>query len=255
MELRRRRALRAVVALMALGGGYGLIRRGMKSPFDRKDTIRSVFAPGAAPPRLSAAHLALMRNMQVMWLPIESGAPMIDVWQPLAGAQDVVAQAMTLLASRDEEAAVRTLAEVGLVLVDFVQQASLAPGRYAIAPQTRQHFADADSGVDGSGQFEFRREHRLLLQAAQWRVIDSDVLEEVLAEEPMAWPLPYIDGKRPYGENSYYQIDMADVLGTPYRRDEQGYAIVDHAKDASLEKLHFQMQAALQVFLQHATPA
>lgn len=254
MKRSRRWLLRALAGAMALGG-YGLIRKGIGQPYDRKKTIRAVFAPDAPPPRLSAAHLTLMRHMQVIWLPIESGAPGIDVWQPFAGAQDAVARAMELLSTREEEVAVRTLAEVGSVLVDFVQRASLAPGRYAVAPGTRERFAAPDSGVDGRGQFAFRQEHQRLLQAAHWRVVDSDVLEEVLAEEPTAWPLPYVDGKRPYGGSSHYQIDMADALGMPYRRDARGYAIEDAGKDAALEKLHFQMLAALQVFLQHATLA
>jgi len=47
---------------------------------------------------------------------------------------------------------------------------------------------------------------------------------------------------------------MADVLGNSYRCDAQAYAIDDSGKDVVLEKLHFQVQAALQLFLQPSEP-
>lgn len=66
--------------------------------------------------------------------------------------------------------------------------------------------------------------------------------------------MPYIDGKRPYGDRTAYQfdIDMAELLGEPYKRDARGNPIKDAKKDARLERLHCETLAALQVFLMHA---
>ncbi len=70
-----------------------------------------------------------------------------------------------------------------------------------------------------------------------------------------AWPLPYIDGKRPYGHMSYYQLDMASLLGEPREIGADRHALADEDKDARMQALHYEMTAALQVFLTHARPA
>ncbi|RQT12135.1 hypothetical protein [Burkholderia contaminans] len=61
-----------------------------------------------------------------------------------------------------------------------------------------------------------------------------------------------IDGKRPYGDRTYFQIDMAELLGESYKRDVRGNLIEDAEKDARVERLHYETLAALQVFLMHA---
>ena len=67
--------------------------------------------------------------------------------------------------------------------------------------------------------------------------------------------MPYIDGKRPYGDRSYYQIDMAELLGQPYAKDARGRYILPAEKDETLKQLHLQTQEALQLLLMHGTPA
>lgn len=70
--------------------------------------------------------------------------------------------------------------------------------------------------------------------------------------------MPYIDGERPYGDRTYFQFDMADLLGEPHKRDARGDLVKDGKKDARVERLHYETLAALQVFLMHAeltTPA
>mgnify|MGYP000975245310 CR=1 FL=1 len=74
-------------------------------------------------------------------------------------------------------------------------------------------------GVPTSG---FDNEHLTLLRAANWRTVDRHSIESVLREGDRYWPMPYIDGKRPYGNSSHYQIDMARLLGEPYPIDAKG---------------------------------
>jgi uncharacterized protein Usg len=240
---------------MAAAGGY-LLTRPMSSPqpLDRKATIRAVYAPNAPRPQLSPLHLTLMRRLRVMWVPVEEGAPGIDVGRPLLGEGPTVPEAMSVLNTTDEALAIRALAESGLLIHTFVQSGgTLAPGRYAVPQEMRKFFDFPESGVDASGGFELRKEHLTLLKAAQWRVVDSEIIDEVLDEEIETWPMPYVDGKRPYGDRSFYQIDMAELLGQPYRLDRRGNVIRDEKKDARLERLHMETLAALQVFLCHAT--
>ncbi|ORT80278.1 hypothetical protein B7G54_34855 [Burkholderia puraquae] len=64
--------------------------------------------------------------------------------------------------------------------------------------------------------------------------------------------MPYIDGKRPYGDRAYFQIDMAELLGEPRQFVAARNLIEDAEKDARLERLHYETLAVLRVFLMHA---
>lgn len=219
---------------------------------DRNAITRQVFQLDLASIRYSADHAKLMRGLGVIWIPVESGAPGIEFEHPLGG-KDTIATAMTLLGTSDRSLATRRLAEVCRLAPSYVRSmGSLAPGRYPLPAQRRAAFDFPDSGVDAQGRFELRREHLVLLRAANWREAGKGELEAVLREGDAFWPMPFIDGKRPYGDSSHYQIDMARLLGEPYPIDANGRAITDPAKDARLESLHWQTAAALQVFLAHA---
>jgi hypothetical protein len=80
--------------------------------------------------------------------------------------------------------------------------------------------------------------------------MDSALLDDAIAQRKLA--LPRIDAQHPYDEHSPYVIDMAELLGDPYKRGPGGELIADREKDARLEKLHGETTAALQVFLNHA---
>lgn len=221
---------------------------------DRKTIIRQVFAAPAETLTVSPQHAALMRLLRVQWMPIESGAPGIDFEQPLVGGPDTLAIARQALKTDDDALAIRRMAEVCRLVPRFVALVGkLSPGRYTVPPEMKAAFDFPDSGVDAEGGFTLRAEHLSLLRAAVWREAGREELEAVLREGDRFWPMPMIDGKRPYGDASFYQIDMARLLGEPYALDAKGYAITQPAKDARLEKLHYETLAALQVFLGHAT--
>ncbi|RGE45029.1 hypothetical protein DZC30_11765 [Comamonas testosteroni] len=246
----RRNLLYATGAVIAVGaaslGLPWLSRR--KSALQRHAIVQAVFAK-ALPP-LTHQHLQLIRQLRVTWLPIESGAPGIDPAQPLLGDSLGLEATQQILQTRDADLATKLLAEVCLWVPEFTASATLAPGSYALP-----------AGFDGKTQnekFEFRAEHLTLLQAALWREVDDSNVADVLADEDSSqplWPMPYIDGKRPYGDRSYYQIDMAELLGQPYAKDAQGRYILPPEKDEALKQLHLQTQAALQVLFMYCTPA
>lgn len=225
--------------------------RALASP-GRDTIVRQVFQAAPGQIRYGAQHAALMRRLGVIWIPVESGAPGIEFEYPLGG-RDTLAAAMAALDTRDSALAAQRLAEVCRLVPTYVRELGrLAPGRYAVPPERREMFDFPDSGVDAQGRFELRREHLALLRAANWREAGKDELEAVLREGDAFWPMPFIDGKRPYGDSSHYQIDMARLLGEPYPIGANGRAVTDPAKDARLERLHWQTAAALQVFLTHA---
>lgn len=156
-------------------------------------------------------------------------------------------RAQQLRATDDAALATQRLAEVAHWVRPFVTQAHLAPGRYAVP-------ADMAGWLPGvqHGQFQLRAEHLALMRAAMWREVEGEALQEWLAESTEAaplWPMPAIDGKRPYGDRSYYTIDMAEILGRPFAVDGQGRPILDPVRVAALTALHEETLTALQVLL------
>lgn len=221
---------------------------------DRNALIRQVYAMPPQSIPYNAQHAALMRLLRVQWMPVESGAPGIDFEQPLLGGRDTLAIARNALKTSDDALVLRRMAELCRWVPRYVASlGALAPGQYAVPAEMKEAFGFPESGVDAQGRFTLRPQHLTLLRAAVWHEAGPSELEAVLREGERFWPMPYIDGKRPYGNASYIQIDMAALLGEPYPLDAKGYAITDPAKDARLAKLHHETLAALQVFLAHAS--
>jgi hypothetical protein len=217
------------------------------------ETIRAVYT-SEPEPELTAQHCALIRLLRVTWLPIESGGPGIEFSHPFGKHNPTLATVMAALDVNDEAVAARLVAELGLLIAQYVRTgAQLAPGRYPIPADVAADFSSPECGVAPDGHFTFTAQHATVLKLAYWTSVDASIIEYVLEEDTEMWPMPYVDGKYPYGECGYYQIDMANALGEPYGLDDSGNMIHDAAKDDRLEKLHYETLAALQVFLTHAT--
>jgi hypothetical protein len=215
----------------------------------QSDTIRRVFAEHATITR-GAAHGKLIAAMRVVFIPIEEGAPGIDGQFPFGRRRDTVKHALALLGTSNRTLAVRTIAEAGRILPEYIARAQLAPGRYKVPDDMAAYFSTPESGVGKDGTFAFGAAHAALLKAANWVVVDHESIDTVLDMD--MWPMPYIDGKQPYGDMSFFQIDMARLLGEPYARAPDQSMIRDAQKDAKLAKLHNEMTAALQIFLINA---
>lgn len=241
--------------LLTLAGLSAAPLRALASP-GRDAIIRNVFSLPADRLPYTAEHAALVRLLRVQWMPVESGAPAIDFEQPLLGGKDTLAIARRALGTGDDALAVRRMAEVCRLLPRYVRSIGKLPaGRYDVPAEMREAFDFPESGVDANGAFALREAHLTLLRAADWREAEGPALQAVLREGDRFWPLPYIDGKRPYGSASFYQIDIAGLLGEPYPLDAKGHAITEPTKDARLGRLHGETLAALQVFLCHSTAA
>lgn len=251
--MQRRSLLLTLGCLFIAPPGVSAAPKSAPTP-DRSAIIRQVYATPSEDIALNAQHAALIRLLMVQWMPIESGAPGVDFEQPLQGGRDTLASARNALNTQDDALAIRRLAEVCRLIPRYVSQTGqLAPGRYAVPAELKEPFDFPESGVDATGVFTLRDAHIKLLRSFNWREVDARALESVLSEGDHFWPMPYVDGKRPYGDSSFYQIDMADLLGEPYQLDAKGYAITEPAKDARLARLHQETLAALQVFLMHST--
>ena len=74
--------LLVVAVLLFLGWRIAVLAT---TPAERQaDVVQQVFSTEPLPP-FTPEHLALVRGLQVWWLPVESGAPGVDPRQPLRG--------------------------------------------------------------------------------------------------------------------------------------------------------------------------
>lgn len=207
----------------------------------RETIAETLVAP--PPDEFSARHLGILRNLRVTWLAVESGAPGLRQFLPFGANRSTLKVGFELIGCRNEALLARALVETGLLIPAFCSKAVMSEGRYAVPADMRDYFADSRTGVSTDGMFEFREEHAVLLRQSSWR---TDMFD------PPSWPLPGVDGKCPYGDCSYFQIDMASHLGMPYQISSVGEVQTDEVRDAELESLHWQMLTALQIFLLHA---
>ena len=93
-------------------------------------------------------------------------------------------------------------------------------------------------------------EHLKLLQHASIRWTDWP--EELGDDAGGLFAVPGFDPKRPYGNFTSYELEMALHLGIPVEKGADGAAILPAKLRNRMQVLHEDMQAVLQVFVQRA---
>lgn len=136
---------------------------------------------------------------------------------------------------------------MGDALAVFLQNATLKPGRYQyhnplakLAPgELFDVFRDEATGETPEHiTFEVTDAHLRLLRAFS-------------LEWDEAYDVPRVDPKRPYGGTTWHTAEMATHLGEPPEKDAEGRAILTDEQEARLERLHREMQPAMQIFLRY----
>lgn len=203
--------------------------------------------------KLSDAHLRLLRQATVLWTPVESGAPAILI-SPLEMEDgpsdkleaDVAARAGLTLGNPPSAAELERvkglIADLPEALAQLLAHGKLAAGSYDYRnPLVDFAFAArslppelAPLATKKIVTFAFTDRHAALLRGARWRGL-------------------WMNAKRPYGDMTYFELDMAAILGDPVVRDQDGRLPPEQEK--RLGKLHAETLPALQVFLQKATLA
>lgn len=186
---------------------------------------------------LSNQALDKVRQMSVVWAPIEAGAPMIFYGPTPKTFADLenAPQKMS-----DEEKEARIAAQV---LIDC---GSLKPGTYSLKNFWKNIYPDAHCplGADTLAMIDMGK---------------ADVIEFKLTEEHLKLlkqsnrNLYGFDMKRPYGDMTYYYLDMADALGIKVSRDKDNQPNFSEEQFNRFDKLHGDMLFTLQTFLQKAT--
>lgn len=209
---------------------------------------------------LTAEHIALLRRAHFLWDITESGAPMLNPRAPY-GRSDLLAQLRETFAEADDAALAMRHVEMVAALRTLLRHGTLAPGRYTPGPKparatgsvsTATELPANETGIAADGSFEFSEDHRALLKVLSVEWPNEYDIEDLNSEG--AFPAPRGDGKRPYGDMSFYFLDMITALGLP--RPERGpddRIELAPELEAKLQALHFQILAAIQVFVENAT--
>jgi len=185
--------------------------------------------------KMTPAHLQLLRHSVVLWSPVESGAPGALPSPLLAEETDKISDATYAdiakragLAKVDKAEINQLLMEMPEAFDQLIAHGTLAPGTYrydnplATIPWAARTLPTelANLATEKVVTFQLTERHLKLLRAAQWEGM-------------------MMNAKRPYGDMTSFELDMADILHEPH--DEK-----------RLWKLHTEMLSALQVFLQNA---
>lgn len=210
---------------------------------------------------VTAAHLRLLRQMRFAWDGAERGAPMLDPKRPY-GRPDLLTQLGEVFETDEPEALARRHVEMFFVLARALRHGSLAPGSYPLNNLTADEvkralsgydgLTDADSGISANGDVELTGEHLKLLRAIDIRWPSPYECEDRLAVGE--YPAASADPKRPYGDFTYIEVDMAHILDVlpPLPEGESGIFEPSPELATQLQRLHWQMLATMQVFVEHA---
>lgn len=168
---------------------------------------------------LNEQHLTVIQNLNFTWLGIESGA--IAAYFPTF---DPVAHLLKLSRSSNE---LRKIMSEALCAFPLWLSSSHCPtGEYLCEKKGKEPVL-----------FNLTEQHIKLIHHLIWRdmVINDGIVQFYFQGYPL--PMPYTDGKRPFGDRTYYHDDMIDILG-------------DHSEE-DMERLFRELDMALHVYVRN----
>jgi len=253
MRLSRSKLIVIAVGLLLLGyAGLSLWRSA------RVEAVYADDKPAA--PAVTQQHIAALRQLRFAWNPlIEGGGPTVDPQAPY-GSEDLAPDLAPILGTRDLVAIARFHREVSTIFIQALKVCSIAPGRYKLThldnawmeqrlrgelkglPSDRVNaIVEELPKLSADRQFELTDQHRRLLRGITFEWQDEGVLARLFAG---AHPVPAVDFKRPFGDATDFEADMASILALP--RLQNG------TSDPLLAQLYWEMWPALQAFVENA---
>ena len=169
---------------------------------------------------ITPPHLSLLRQAHFSWDGAERGGPMLDPQRPY-GRTDLLAQLAEVFGSDDAEELARRHVEMYFVIARALKHGALTPGWYVLgnigAADVREAMrgydgvTDADLGLDADGRVTATDDHVKLLRDIDIRWPSEYDCEDRL--EVGDYPAAAADPKRPYGDFTFIEVDMARILG------------------------------------------
>jgi hypothetical protein len=211
---------------------------------------------------VTAEHIALLRKLRFSWETAETGAPMVDPQFPY-GTPNALAAIGEITGAKTETDRARQHIETYFALSKMLSHGTLEPGDYPLLNLKRQDIHDIMSGyfednspsnvevlgLTSDGKFRLTAQHLKLIKTLMFKWPDEDQASDRL--DSGHWPAPTMDPKRPYGDMSWFQRDMAAVLSLELATEDGG-KVLSAAQEKELQQLHWQTLGALQVFVENA---
>jgi hypothetical protein len=212
-------------------------------------------------PAITREHVEALRKIRFAWNTwIESGGPVVDQFTPY-GSENMAADLGPIIGTRDRVTIARFHREVSETLIWALDKCALAPGQYRLAhltnsfmqqrlrqdlaglPETRIEEIVAElPRLEPDGYFQFTDQHRRLLQHLRFEWPAPQHMSTVASG---GYPVPTVHFKRPFGDMTAFEIDMAEILELPRPAPDR--------LDPLLERLYWETWPALQTFVEHAT--
>lgn len=205
-------------------------------------------------------HLQAIRKLKFTWsLMIESGGPLVDPNAPF-GDSPLRETLSGIIGTTSDKALGAFQAEVVHTLVWALRNGTLPVGRYSIAPLTsarmREEIRAQLKGfpeeriesvlrevpsLSPDETFSFTADHQILVKHLRFTSFKNyEAFSSYFGRAVVAM----INFKRPFGDMTAFEYEMADLLGRPQPETE--------AELRALGQLYWDMWPALQAFVQHA---
>jgi hypothetical protein len=223
-------------AVLTAGAAVAGLAIAVLFPGRRRSAATKALSDDARPAR-APMQVAAVRRLRFTFLDfIENGTPAVDPLQPF-GSRNAMADLSAVTGTEDETELQRLYIEAMRLLPLFCEKASLQPGRYAV-----------DDDV-----IEISTDQIRLIPVLIWDTPDFtvDLVEETETETGL-WPVDIVHAKRPYGDMTFFELDMAAALGLPVGKDERGRGTLPDDMADRLDALHRSMPEALAVFVRYA---
>ena len=188
---------------------------------------------------LNAAQIDLVKRAQLVWEDCEAGAPKLDPSTPYAGATTPEHLPRLLGEDATEEDKKALLLSMVQAFSTFCDKAVIAAGEYKVS--------SGDPAV--SDQSILLSDDLIaLVRNLEWEWPDEDDMGILLFDGEVAGPR--CESKRPYGDMSFFALDVHRILGwEAVSRDENGYIQITDEQVAEADALHRQVLPALRAVL------
>jgi hypothetical protein len=212
------------------------------------------------PLRPDSRHLAAIRKLRFSWDNlVENGGPTVDPLTPY-GSRDMSGDLASIIGTSDIKSVAAFHIEVARALCWALENADLPEGRYSLAHLdnatleaammrgterlSAAQIAQIRSEIprlDPDRSFVFTAAHRALLKHLRFGWPQPSLM----FPRNGGMVVPAVNFKRPFGDMSAFDIDMAEILGLPRPPDNGKF-------DPAMWRLYTEMWPALQVFVEHA---
>jgi hypothetical protein len=228
----------------------------------RWELVRRVYTSQEPPAQtITPKHVQALRKLRFAWnTAIENGGPVVDPLAPY-GSANLAADLGPILGTRDKVAIASFHRKVSSLLIWALKNGELAEGdfrlshldnasmqgrlqrelaRYPGLPSERVEAILAEvPRLNPDGQFRFTDQHRRLLRELRLEWPDRQLMWFLAGS---GYPAPAVHFKRPFGDMTSFEIDMAAILGLHAQ---------DDTIDPLLNRLYWEMWPALQTFVEH----